>query len=176
MLFRSDGYVDVVGHIMGDFNAAESLQSGQDLVDPNLINLIDDLPAAERYSFVFEGNAQALDHALASQSADLWLRGMQYGRGNADAAENLITDPSTALAASDHDGLVVYLMTDYDGDGVADDNDACPMNGDRVDWIPELGCEEPIPTLDQRGLLLMLLLLGGLGAWTLRQTPGFRRS
>jgi predicted extracellular nuclease len=172
----TDGYADVVGHIMGDFNAAESLQSGQDLVDPNLNNLIDSLPAEERYSYVFEGNAQALDHALASQSADLWLRGMQYGRGNADAAENLITDPSTALASSDHDGLVVYLMTDYDGDGVADDNDACPMNGDRVDWNPELGCEEPIPTLDPRGLLLLLLLLGGLGIWTIRRNPGLSSS
>ena len=31
-----------------------------DLVNPNFINLIDALPAADRYSFVFEGTPQAL--------------------------------------------------------------------------------------------------------------------
>lgn len=165
----TDGYADVVGHIKGEFIAAESIQSGEDLVDPNLTNQIDLLPATERYSYVFEGNAQALDHALTSQSADFWARGMQYGRGNADAAENLILDPFTAAASSDHDGLVVYLMTDYDGDGVADDNDACPMNDRLVEWDPDRGCSMPIPTLDPVGLLLMLIFMGGLGVFTLRR-------
>ena len=171
----TDGYVDVVGHIKGDFNPAESLRSGLDLVSPNLTNQVDLLPATDRYSFVFDGNAQALDHALTSQSADPWVRDLQFGRGNADAARDLLADPSTAVRSSDHDGLVLFLMTDFDGDGAADDVDYCPRNGDRVVWDPELGCSTPIPTLGPVGLLLMLLMLSGLAVFTLRHPHGLKR-
>lgn len=171
----TDGYADVVGHIKGDFNPAESLLSGQDLVNPNLTNQVDLLPANERYSFVFQGNAQALDHALTSRSAQQWVRGMQFGRGNADAARVLLDDPSTAQRSSDHDGLVLFMMTDFDGDGVGDDVDACPANGFLIEWSPDTGCANPVPTLGPAGLLLMLLLLGGLGVFTLRHPYGLRQ-
>jgi endonuclease/exonuclease/phosphatase family metal-dependent hydrolase len=163
----TDGYVDAVGHIKGDFDPAASLRSGSDLVDPNLTNQVDLLPAADRYSYVFEGNAQALDHALTSQSAAYWVRGMAYGRGNADAPELFLEDGSTALAASDHDGLVLYLMTDYDGDGVSDDIDGCPENDRLTEWRPDTGCSVAIPTLDPVGMLLLWLLLGGLAGFTI---------
>jgi hypothetical protein len=104
----SDGYVDAVGHIRGDFDPAESILSGADLVDPDLLNQVFSLPPAERYSFVFGGNAQTLDHALTSAALDLRVRGLQYARGNADAAVDLINDNSV-LRASDHDGLVLYV-------------------------------------------------------------------
>ncbi|MEM8814358.1 MAG: lamin tail domain-containing protein [Pseudomonadota bacterium] len=107
----SDGYVDAVGHIRGDFDPAESLLSGADLVEPNLMNQIQSLPPEERYSFVFRGNAQVLDHALTSQPLDFRVRGLQFVRGNADAAVDLINDDSTYLRASDHDGFVLYIDT-----------------------------------------------------------------
>ncbi|MEJ2128888.1 MAG: endonuclease/exonuclease/phosphatase family protein [Woeseiaceae bacterium] len=100
----SDGYVDALGHIRGDFDAAESLLSGEDLVDPDLMNQLMSLPADEQYSFIFQGNAQALDHALTSRSLDFRVRG-------ADAAVDLVNDGATALRASDHDGLVLYIYT-----------------------------------------------------------------
>ena len=53
---------------------------------------------------------------------------MSYGRGNADAARDLINDDTTPLRSSDHDGLVLYIMSDFDADGVPDDQDACPQN------------------------------------------------
>ena len=172
----TDGYVDAVGQIMGDFNPAENLQSGPDLVDPNLTNQVELLPATERYSFVYEGDAQALDHALTTTSANTWVRGLQFGRGNADAAHDLINDSFTAERSSDHDGLVLFLMTDWDGDGVADDEDACPFNTDLGELDPEFGCVTPIPTLGPVALLLMLLMLGGLGGFTLRHKYGLKRS
>ena len=49
----TDGYVDAVGHIKGSFNPAESLQSGSDLVSPDLVNQVDLLDQTQRYSFVF---------------------------------------------------------------------------------------------------------------------------
>ena len=107
----TDGYVDTLGHIRGDFDPADSVLSGVDLVEPNLMNQLMSLPEKERYSFIFRGNAQTLDHALTSQSLDFRVRGLQYARGNADAAVDLINDDSTSLRASDHDGLVLYIYT-----------------------------------------------------------------
>ena len=108
----TDGYVDVVGHIKGTVTPEENLLSGSDLVSKNLCNLVDLLSPAERYSFVFQGNAQALDHALVNQSLGQHVVEMQYARGNADAWAGADDDAAHARRASDHDGLVVYLTPD----------------------------------------------------------------
>ncbi|MEM9291970.1 MAG: choice-of-anchor U domain-containing protein, partial [Acidobacteriota bacterium] len=131
----TDGYVDVVGQIAGDFVAADNLLSGPDLVDPNLTIQVNNLAPEEQYSFIFGGSAQVLDHALTSQSMDPWIRGYQYPRGNADAALILLDDYTTPLRSSDHDGLVLFLMSDFDADGVPDDTDNCPFdaNADQAD-------------------------------------------
>ncbi len=105
----TDGYVDVIGQIAGDVDPVENTLSGPDLVEPNLTRQVLRLPAEERYSFIFHGNAEALDHALTSAAGDPLVRGFEYGRGNADAAEHLINDGSTPLASSDHDGFVLFL-------------------------------------------------------------------
>ena len=122
----SDGFVDAVGQIAGEFDPAANLLSGPDLVEPNLSNQVLSLDPGERYSFVFRGNAQVLDHALTSAALDGSIRGLEYGRGNADAAVDLINDASTELRSSDHDGLVLFLTKDVDNDGVNDDADICP--------------------------------------------------
>lgn len=121
----SDGYVDVMGQIAGNFAPMENLLSGADLVDPDLMNQVLSIPDEERYSFVFRGNAQVLDHALTSSALDMSVRGLEFARGNADAAVGLINDETTPLRASDHDGLVLFLTKDQDDDGVNDDADLC---------------------------------------------------
>ena len=105
----TDGYVDVVGQIRGRVTPDESLMSGPDLVTRDLCNLIDRLPEPEKYSFIFGGNAQVLDHALVNQPLERHVVDIQYARGNADAARHNENDATTALFAADHDGLVVYL-------------------------------------------------------------------
>ncbi|MEM7585079.1 MAG: hypothetical protein AAF560_16935 [Acidobacteriota bacterium] len=107
----TDGYVDVIGQMIGDVDPSENLLSGPDLVDPNLTSWSTKIPAAERYSFNFIGNAQVLDHALTSRVAGDFVSGFEFGRGNADAAENLIEQDGTPLASSDHDGLVLFFST-----------------------------------------------------------------
>ncbi|HUO87101.1 MAG TPA: endonuclease/exonuclease/phosphatase family protein, partial [Thermoanaerobaculia bacterium] len=131
----SDGFVDVVGRIAGDFVEADDLLDGPDLVDPNLANQVLTLPAGERYSFVFDGSAQVLDHALTSAGATGLVRGFEYGRSNADAGAFHGGDVSSPLRASDHDGFVLFLAADSDGDGAGDDVDNCPglANPDQVD-------------------------------------------
>ena len=120
----SDGYVDVVGQIAGDFDPSENLLSGPDLVDPNLTNQVLSNPPEDRYSFVFGGSAQSLDHALTNTALGPFVRGLEHGRGNADAALLRIEDATTPLRSSDHDGLVLFVESD--DDGLPDDQDLCP--------------------------------------------------
>lgn len=122
----TDGYVDVLGVITGDLDPAGALLPGTDVVDPNLINQTETVAAGERYSFNNDGNLQALDHILTNAAFADNLRGLEYARGNADAPNSFADDNSTALRAADHDGLVLYVMSDNDGDGVPNDVDNCP--------------------------------------------------
>ena len=129
----TDGYVDVVGQIQGDFDPDDNLvcdpstgNACDDLVNPDLMNQTLELEATERYSFIFQGNAQALDHALTAEGLESFLAGLELGRGNADAAVDLINDDTTLLRSSDHDGLALFVASDADDDGVPDDVDVCP--------------------------------------------------
>ncbi len=128
----TDSFVDVTGHMKGDVVPGDNLvctdEGGDcsDIVNPDLINQVLMIPEGERYSFIFGGNAQVLDHALTSSGLDELVRDFSYGRGNTDAAVDLINDDNTLLRASDHDGLVLFVIKDSDGDGVTDDLDVCP--------------------------------------------------
>lgn len=119
----TDGFVDAVGIIRGDPDVG--LLTGQDLVDPDLVDQVLSLPAEERYSFVFDGSAQVLDHALTSAAATPFVTDFLFTRGNADAPDALNDLATTPLRSSDHDGLVLYLLADSDGDGVPDGADVC---------------------------------------------------
>jgi hypothetical protein len=129
----TDGYVDPVGQIVGDFVPSDNLvcdpstgNACDDLVDPDLANQTLDLEAVERYTFIFRGNAQALDHALTAEGLGSFLAGLELGRGNSDLALDLINDELTPLRSSDHDGLALFVASDVDDDGVPDDVDVCP--------------------------------------------------
>ena len=133
----TDGYVDAVAVISGNFDPTQSLVCSEaacmpDLVEPNLSNEFLNLPMASRYSFNFRGNAQVLDHGLTTVKLSSEVRDAQYGRGNADAASILVDDDGSAdpnnlaLRSSDHDGLVLFIAADEDADGVPNDADVCP--------------------------------------------------
>ena len=118
----TDGYVDVLGQIIGaPADASQALISGSDQVNPDLLNEALVLPNVEQYSFIFRGSAQALDHMLVSRALHPAVTGVEYARGNSDAAENFAGDGSTALRASDHDGLVLYVK--LTPTGIDDDED-----------------------------------------------------
>jgi len=136
----TDGYVDVAGIIKGDFNPAESLvcsfESCPNIVTRALTDELLNIDPAERYSFIFRdsfnaagsrGDAQILDHAMTSRKLAKFVTDLQFARGNADAAEELVEDDGTldelALRASDHDGLVLYLCKDDDDCDEDEDDD-----------------------------------------------------
>lgn len=110
----SDGLVDVLGTIRGDPAPADQVVVNRsvDLVEPDLVDLgaVDALlPPPERYSYVFEGNAELLDHALASRATVPRVTGLAMARLGADFPEAWRGDPDRVERLTDHDGLVVRL-------------------------------------------------------------------
>jgi predicted extracellular nuclease len=106
----NDGYGDSVGTIKGQPTPPDQvLLASPDLVNPDLTNLEDLAPADQRYSFLFDGNAQTLDHALVSQNVLGLVVELLRGRGNADSPDTLRNDPSRPERLADHDPFVVYF-------------------------------------------------------------------
>jgi uncharacterized protein len=52
---------------LNDFEFSETVDILKGDPQPILTDLMDTLPADQRYSYVFEGNSQTLDHILVSQ-------------------------------------------------------------------------------------------------------------
>jgi predicted extracellular nuclease len=118
----SDGYVDVMGIISGQPAPVETVLDWADsaLTTP-LLNLTTTLPQAIRYSYVFEGNTQTLDHALVNQAVlETTEPKLYHARVNADFALDNAADVGVPLRTSDHDPLVVefsvprFLDSDLD--------------------------------------------------------------
>jgi predicted extracellular nuclease len=110
----SDGYADVIGEIKGVVEPNKNLLSsnGNSLVNPTLVNAVDTLADEEKYSFIFRGTIQALDHALINDVALAYLSKTTFVRGNVDAPEMFEDIYTQTLNMSDHDGLMIYLDLD----------------------------------------------------------------
>ena len=106
----SDGYVDVVGTIRGRPAPRDQVVAPtRDALDADLINLIDFRPADQRYSYVFDGTAQTLDHMLISDSLLAQVAAFMHVRGNADSPEIWRSDADRPERISDHDPALIYL-------------------------------------------------------------------
>jgi len=105
----NDGYVDMIGTIKGTPTAASQVTlASSDLVNPDLTNLLDLLPAAQQYSYNFDGNAQTLDHVLLNHKALVFLTRFAYARNDSDfAVKNY--ESTNELRISDHDQPVAYF-------------------------------------------------------------------
>lgn len=113
----NDGLVDVMAVVAGapsPDNQTAASGDGVDLVNPDLDNLFDTPPAAERYSFVFDGNAQSLDHLLinAAVAANTVAHRIEHPRINADFPETTRNNGGTVLRLSDHDPVVGFFEID----------------------------------------------------------------
>ncbi len=84
--------------VVGDFNEFEFVRPLEILEEAGLTNLTKTLPDDERYSFIFQGNSQSLDHILVS---DALAGGAQF-----DAVHVNAEFAVTPQRASDHDPLV----------------------------------------------------------------------
>lgn len=109
----NDGYVDVLGVVSG-FEADED-QVLTYVDSPLTVPLVDGsqliADPAQRYSYVFAGNAQTLDHVLVNRAvADsaLALR-VEHARINADFGVHHFNDAGVPVRSSDHDPVVLTI-------------------------------------------------------------------
>jgi len=106
----SDGYVDVMGTILGSpAPANQVVLATADVVDPNLINLTDRAPADQKYSYVFDGNAQQLDHVVVTSNLLPRVDAYSVARLGADFPEIVRNDGNRPERLSDHDAPVAYF-------------------------------------------------------------------
>ncbi|MEM6638755.1 MAG: endonuclease/exonuclease/phosphatase family protein [Pseudomonadota bacterium] len=131
-ILANDAEANIV--VLGDLNEFEFTTSVFDALtgapDDVLEVLTRRLPAEERYTFAFNGNSQALDHAAVSAALS--------PRADIDLVHVNAEFQSTSARGSDHDPVLVRLDfggTDTDGDGVADEMDNCTLvpNADQRD-------------------------------------------
>ena len=107
----NDGFVDSIGTIIGaPAPASMVISPSADLVNPNLTLLQDATPAL-RYSYLFDGNTQSIDHLLVNQGLinGTLARRMEHIRFNADYPEIARNDITSNTRLSDHDALLGFF-------------------------------------------------------------------
>ncbi len=85
--------------VMGDLNDFPFSRPVRTLAGTRLVSLIEQLPENERYTYVYQGVAQVLDHVLVSKSL--------FGDGSAVAVDVVHVNAEFADQVSDHDPVVV---------------------------------------------------------------------
>ena len=109
----NDGIGDTIGTIKGTPAPKDSVMNfSEDLVNPDLTDLVDLIKADQRYSYSFDGNAQVLDHILVNGAMKKHLAGFGYGRLNADFPETYRNDETRPERFSDHDAAIGYFSLD----------------------------------------------------------------
>lgn len=92
--------------VTGDLNSYEDEQSVNILeTDANLTNLVYNIPAANRFSYIYTGKAQFLDHMLVSDGLNANVVNVDSAKMNPDFSISNETDSTNALHVSDHDPL-----------------------------------------------------------------------
>ncbi len=101
--------------VEGDFNGfyfekalTDLGQTNSTTGQPTLVNLVTTLPAAERYSYNFEGDSEQLDNLLVTPNL---VGGALFDDVHVNTGQlaHAATDPNGAGAASDHDPILAQL-------------------------------------------------------------------
>jgi len=113
--------------VLGDLNEFEFVSPVQDLLGANLTNTTAAIDARERYSFIFQGNSQQIDHVLVSEAL--------AASAEVDVVHVNVEFPGTGERASDHDPVLASVdltpaapvtparLADLDGNGRVDRHD-----------------------------------------------------
>ncbi len=107
----SDGYNDLIGILKGkpDPNV---LAPSKAVFDTGLIDLVERIDPKNRYSYVFDGSAQAIDHILINKPVRERVLKFGFARVDADFPLVWANDPARPERVSDHDAPVVFLSLD----------------------------------------------------------------
>jgi uncharacterized protein len=85
----------VIGGDLNDFEFSRPIRA---LLGANLRDLVDDVPKADRYTYLYSGNSQVLDHLIVSES--------MYAKNPEIDIVHIDAEYPDALRVSDHDPLV----------------------------------------------------------------------
>ena len=141
--------------VLGDMNDFEFSDTLATLKGDNLTNLMDGIALEDRYTYIFDGNSQVLDHILVSDNLT--------ARNHAVDAVHLNADFDTDVRASDHDPVVARFNFGFESEFVlqvlhSSDNESSfqdPNTGEPkilnygavVEGLRQLGVDEGIPTI-----------------------------
>jgi len=107
----NDGYNDLIGILKGKSDPNVLVPSKTAYVT-GLVDLIDYIDPKNRYSYTYDGSAQALDHILVNKPTRERILKFGYARVDADFPLVWSNDPSRPERISDHDAPVVFLNLD----------------------------------------------------------------
>ncbi len=109
----NDGIMDVIGTIKGTPAPKDSVSNfSEDLLDPDMIDLVDLMIPSKKYSYSFDGNAQVLDHFLVTESLKKYLAGFAFLHINVDFPELYRGLSNRVERFADHDPAVAYFSFD----------------------------------------------------------------
>jgi uncharacterized protein len=114
----NDGYNDLVGILKGK-SEPNVMNPSKTAFQTGLINLVDvkSFEPQKRYSYIFGGSAQVLDHILINKPAAERAVKFGYARSNADFPAVYRNDANRPERLSDHDAPVFYMSLDERKDG-----------------------------------------------------------
>ena len=94
--------------VMGDLNSYYISAPNDTLRDPGLVHVFDDLKPEERYTYIYQGIAQVLDHMLVNENLAPAISRVDILHVNSDFPLQLPGDTSV-MHKSDHDPVVITL-------------------------------------------------------------------
>ncbi len=109
-----EAHVVVLGDL-NDYYTSAPVRILQEQTSPPLLHAFDNLSPADRYTYIFNGGSQALDHILYSRGMQTAFAGIDPLRISADFPVYAEMDPTTVYRASDHDPLVLTLRPEGAG-------------------------------------------------------------
>lgn len=106
----NDGITDLIGTIKGTPAAKNAVfNPSEDLLNPDMIDLVDLIKTNQRYSYSFDGNAQTIDHVIINENLRKHIAGFGYARINSDFPEIYRNDENRLERFSDHDAPVAFF-------------------------------------------------------------------
>lgn len=109
---RLDADANAAVVVIGDLNdyfGSETVQTLQETPEPDLVHLYNRLPPLQRYTYIYNGASQVLDHMLATPAVAARVGEVRPLRLSADYAAPANPDAATILHASDHDPVLARV-------------------------------------------------------------------
>lgn len=109
----ADGYNDLMGALKGR-PEKNVVTPSKDVFNTGLINIVEtnSIRPENRYSYIYDGNAQVLDHILINKPIIDYAKKFGYARFNADFPIVYENDVNRPERVSDHDAPVLFLSMD----------------------------------------------------------------